>query len=277
MVFIMKTGRWKKVHPKAHKGEKAMQQIADLFGLEGKRAVVTGASGGIGAVIAKRLASAGAHVVVHFRSKPDEAQTVVADIKATGGSAEALRADLTDKLSVTALMEKAGPVDILINNAGAYPNAGCLEMSEDDWRHMYAANVDTVMLCSQAAARQMVENGGGVILNIGSIAGFAPGPDHSHYNSAKAAVAMYGRSIAQELGPDSIRVNTISPGLIYREGLEEAWPDGLERWLQQAPLGEVGQAEDVANACLFLASDAARHITGIDMLVDCGMSATALY
>lgn len=254
-----------------------MQNFDSLLSLKGKRAVVTGASAGIGAVIAAKLASAGAHVIVHFRSKPDKAQTVVADIKAAGGSAEALRADLTDKLAVTAMIEKAGPVDILINNAGAYPNATCLDMTEDEWRHMYAANVDTVMLCSQAAGKQMQASCGGVIINIGSIAGFAPGPAHSHYNSAKAAVNMYARSMAQELGPDGIRVNTVSPGLIYRDGLEDAWPEGLKRWNERAPLREVGQAEDVANACLFLASDSAKHITGIDMLVDCGMSAAPLY
>jgi len=254
-----------------------MQDFNDLLSLKGKRAVVTGASAGIGAVIAARLASAGAHVIVHFRSKPDEAQTVVTAIKSAGGSAEAQHANLTDKQSVTALMEKAGPVDILVNNAGAYPNATCLDMHEDEWRHMYAANVDTVMLCSQAAGKQMQAGGGGVILNIGSIAGHAPGPDHSHYNSAKAAVSMYARSMAQELGPDGIRVNIVSPGLIYRDGLEDAWPDGLKRWNERSPLREVGQAEDVANACLFLASDAAKHITGIDMLVDCGMSAAPLY
>ncbi|HZD53862.1 MAG TPA: SDR family oxidoreductase, partial [Woeseiaceae bacterium] len=152
-----------------------------------------------------------------------------------------------------------------------------LEMSDEEWRTMYRSNADTAFLSLQAEAREMKAAGGGAIVNIASIAALSPGPAHAHYNSAKAAVVMLTRSAAQELGRYNIRVNAVSPGLIARPGIEQQWPDGVARWLATAPLGRLGQPEDVADACLFLASPAARWITGHNLVVDGGMLSSAIY
>ena len=123
----------------------------------------------------------------------------------------------------------------------------------------------------------MRERGGGAIVNVGSILGTNPALDHSHYNSAKAAVLAFTRSAAQELGPFGIRVNSVSPGLIHKDGIERDWPEGVERWLGKVPLGRLGEPEDIADACLFLASPAARWISGQNLAVDGGVLATRIY
>ncbi len=123
----------------------------------------------------------------------------------------------------------------------------------------------------------MKESGGGAIVNMGSTSALNPGTDHSHYNSAKAAVVMLTRSAAQELGQYNIRVNAVSPGLIARPGIEEQWPDGVARWQNQSPLGRMGEPEDVADACLFLASPAARWISGQNLVLDGGILSSMIY
>ena len=135
-------------------------------------------------------------------------------------------------------------------------------MTEKEWREMFQANSDAVFYCTQKAAQLMKAAGGGSIINIASISGSIPGPHHSHYNSSKAAVIMFTRSAAQELGPYNIRVNSISPGLINRPGLDQDWPEGVAAWRNKAPLTRLGEPADVADACLFLAGDSARWITG---------------
>lgn len=253
----------------------------ELLDLSDKVAIVTGASQGIGACIARRFADAGAKVVVHFRSRADLAAEVVNAIVGEGGTAVAVQAELAATAGVDDLIAQTlqayGALDIAINNAGEFPNRPLLDMSESEWRDMYRSNVETAFLCTQAAARHMQQNGGGAIVNLGSIAGLSPGPDHSHYNSAKAAVLMLTRSAAQELGRYNIRVNAVSPGLIARPGIEEQWPDGVARWLSRAPLPRLGQPDDVADACLFLASPAARWITGHNLVVDGGIMSSQIY
>jgi glucose 1-dehydrogenase/3-oxoacyl-[acyl-carrier protein] reductase len=253
----------------------------DLLDLSGKVAIVTGASQGIGAAIARRFAEAGARVVVHYRSREDAAREVVNTISGAGGAAVAVQAELATGAGANALIAATkrsfGSLDIAVNNAGSFPNRSLLEMSEAEWRDLYRSNVETAFLCTQAAARHMQQTGGGAIVNLGSIAALSPGPDHSHYNSAKAAILMLTRSAAQELGRYGIRVNSVSPGLIERPGLEAVWPDGVRRWRSQAPLGRLGQPEDVADACLFLASAAARWITGHNLVVDGGIMASQIY
>jgi NAD(P)-dependent dehydrogenase (short-subunit alcohol dehydrogenase family) len=254
----------------------------DLLDLTGRVAVVTGASQGIGAGIASRFAAAGARVVVHYRSGADTAGAVVDAIGAAGGSSVAIAAELTDEGEVDALFrqarERLGPVDILVNNAGQnFPLHPVLGMDLGEWRTMMRDNTEPMFLCTRAAAAEMRERGGGSIVNIGSISATNPATDHSHYNSAKAAVLAFTRSCAQELGPFGIRVNAVSPGLIRKAGIEDAWPDGVERWLSRAPLGRLGEAEDVADACLFLASPAARWITGHNLVVDGGVLSTRIY
>lgn len=243
--------------------------------------VVTGASHGIGAVIARAFAVAGARVVVHYRSGRDSAEALVDEIVAGGGIAVALSADLAKESEVETLFTQTtdayGAVDVLINNAGNYPNARLLETSQEQWRQMYADNVESTFLCTKAAGLAMKDAGGGSIINISSISGLQPGPDHSHYNSAKAAVLMFTRSAAEELGQYKIRVNAVAPGVVYRPDLEEMWPEGVKRYREAAPLGCEVQPEDVANACLFLASDKAARITGAILPVDSGVLSAKVF
>ena len=252
--------------------------VARLLDLTGKTALVTGAGRGIGAAIARRLAEAGAAVVVNYRASAAGAEALAQEIRDAGGTATARQADVTRRAQVEHLMAATvsahGELDILVNNAGIYPVSTLIEMSEEEWDAVVDANLKSVHLCTQAAAARMIERGeGGAVVNIASIEGHAPAPMHAHYDAAKAGVIMHTRSAAQELGPHGIRVNAVSPGLIRAPGLEEAWPEGVERWLAAAPLGRMGEAVEVADACLFLASPAAAWITGAVLPVDGGVLA----
>jgi NAD(P)-dependent dehydrogenase (short-subunit alcohol dehydrogenase family) len=254
----------------------------DLLDLTGRVAIVTGASQGIGAGIAKRFATTGARVVVHYRRDRQAAKHVAAAIMSAGGTAVAISAKLDSEAGVRHLFAEAddrlGPVDILINNAGQnFPLHPLADISLDEWRAMFRDNLESMFLCTQAAAAVMRERGGGAIVNIGSISASNPASDHSHYNSAKAAVLAFTRSCAQEFGPSGIRVNSVSPGLIHKAGIEKAWPEGVERWLGKVPLGRLGQPDDIADACLLLASPAARWITGHNLVVDGGILSTRIY
>ena len=165
-----------------------------------------------------------------------------------------------------------GALDVLINNAGSYPFSPLVEVSDIEWDQVVASNLRSVHLCTQAAARAMIAQGRpGAIVNIASIEAENPAPHHSHYVAAKAAVVMYTRSAAQELGRQGIRVNCVSPGLIWREGLDRDWPEGVNAYLRAVPLGRLGYPDDVADTCLFLASPAARWITGANLVLDGGV------
>jgi NAD(P)-dependent dehydrogenase (short-subunit alcohol dehydrogenase family) len=243
--------------------------------------IVTGGNQGIGAAISTAFADRGAQTVVHYRSNLEAADAVVARIREKGDEAIALPGHLDRDDDVGELFSQAeknyGPVDVLINNAGSFPNSLLLDISQEQWRQMYSDNVETTFLCSKAAAQSMKRSGGGVIINIASISALNPGPDHAHYNSAKAAVIMFTRSAAQELGPHKIRVNAVAPGLVDRPGLEQHWPDGVRRYRQASPLSCVVQPQDVANACVFLASDDAARITGVTLPVDSGVTSAPIY
>lgn len=244
--------------------------------------LVTGAGGGIGAGIARRFAQAGAALVVHYRTNVAGARAVADEIVSAGGRAVAIQADVTQRADVERLVQQAvtalGRLDVLVNNAGIYPLSPLVEMTEADWDAVMNANLRSVFLCTQAAARQMIaQRTGGVILNIASIEGENAAPMHSHYNAAKAGVLMYTEAAAHELGPHGIRVNAVSPGLIWREGIEQAWPDGVQRWKRAAPLARLGMPEDVADACLFLASPGARWITGANLRVDGGVMTKQIF
>ena len=253
-----------------------------LLDFRGKVVLVTGAGSGIGTGIALRFAQAGAAVVVHFRTSDTGARVVTEAIQGLGARALAVQADVRQKSDVDALIARAvqelGRLDVLVNNAGTDPLAPLLEMTEAQWDEVFDTNLRSVFLCTQSAAAQMIRQGeGGAIVNIATIEAENPARWHSHYDAAKAGVVMYTRSAARELGPHGIRVNSVSPGVIWQEGIEEAWPDGVTRYLKAAPLGRLGSFEDVADACLFLASPAARWITGANLVVDGGVMTNTVY
>ncbi|GMR23503.1 MAG: SDR family NAD(P)-dependent oxidoreductase [Acidobacteriota bacterium] len=255
----------------------SLPAVSELLNFTGSVVVVTGASKGIGRGIAERFATAGAAVAVHYRSGKAEAEALAASCE----RAIAVGGDLCDPDAVAQLFgevaNELGPVDVLVNNAGIYPMHSILDAPVDEWQKVMDANVRTTHLCTQRAARSMKDREtGGAIVNVASIEGLRPAPLHSHYNAAKGGVLMYTQSAALELGAYGIRVNAVSPGLIWREGIERAWPDGVERFEERAPLKRLGRPEDIADACLFLASKGARWITGANLVVDGGvLTATA--
>ena len=248
--------------------------------LEGRFALVTGASGGVGRGIALRFAEEGAAgVVLHCRTAVDAAGEVADRVRELGARAVVLQADLTDEDACCGLVREAaewsgGRLTALVNNAGVQPTQPLPGMTAADWRTVVDTNLTSVFACTQAAAEVMREHGvGGTVTHIASIEASAPAALHAHYSASKAAVVMHARSAALEYGPYGIRVNTVSPGLIDREGLEEAWPDGVRRWREAAPTGRLGRPEDVGDACVFLASRLASWVTGHDLVVDGGVLA----
>ena len=251
------------------------------FDLSDRAAIVTGASRRIGASIARAFALAGVKVAVHYRSGRDRALKVVESITELGGIALPVQADLTDEDEVVRLMDNVqqvlGGIDILVNNVGMFPNQSIRQMTIEEWREMYRTNVETAFLCVRIAVPYLELSKSPSIINIASISALSPGPDHSHYNSSKAALVSFSASAAQELGPKRVRVNCISPGLIWREGIEEDWPDGVERWMSKVPLGRLGLPDDIANGCLFLASSASAWITGQNLIIDGGILSTSIY
>jgi NAD(P)-dependent dehydrogenase (short-subunit alcohol dehydrogenase family) len=247
---------------------------SDLLNFSTKKVLVTGAGQGLGAGIARRFSEAGADVAVNYHTSEDAAETLVADLVGSGNEAVAIRADVTSSDQASALVneasEKLGGLDVLINNAGSFPLASVMDMTPEEWDEVLKANLYSVFNCTRAAAAQMKDSGGAIV-NIASIEGEAPAAMHSHYSVAKSGVIMHTKASAQELGQFGIRVNCVSPGLMWREGIEEQWPDGVDRWESAAPLTRLGRPEDVADACLFLSSPAARWITGINIVVDGGV------
>lgn len=244
--------------------------------LTGQVALVTGAGGGIGRAIALRFAEEGAAVALHHRTRGVE--DAVARVREAGGRAIALRADLRAEEACARLVREAaewggGRLTALVNNAGVQPTRALPGMTLAQWREVVDTNLSSVFACTQAAARVMGEAGGGSVTHIASVEAGRPAALHAHYCAAKAAVVMHARSAALEYGPHGIRVNTVSPGLIARDGLEEDWPDGVRRWREAAPTGRLGRPEDIGDACVFLASSLASWITGHDLVVDGGVSA----
>jgi NAD(P)-dependent dehydrogenase (short-subunit alcohol dehydrogenase family) len=256
--------------------------VKNLLDLSGKVALVTGSGRGIGAAIARRLAEAGADVVVHYQHSEAGAAQVARDICSLGRRCLALQADLTQEMQAEQLVKETaaslGHLDILVNNAGVYPTHPFIEMRLADWQQVVDATLTSAFLCTRAAVRAMIQQGeGGVVINISSIEAANPAAGHAHYGAAKAGMEQFSRTIAGELGAHGIRVNSVSPGLIWSPDLEKNWPQGVQRWMAKAPLGRLGQPEDVADACLFLASPAARWISGANLLVDGGVMTCQVY
>lgn len=244
--------------------------------LEGKVAVVTGASKGIGAEIARHLASEGAAVVVNYASSKSGADKVVADITAKGGKAVAVKADVANPADIKTLFTETkrvfGRVDVLVNNAGVYEFAPLDEITPEHFHRQYNLNVLGLLLTTQEAVRHFGTNGGSVI-NIGSVAGDVAPPLASAYSGTKAAVDAITKSLAKELGPKGVRVNTVNPGMVETEGThaqgitESEWRKQIEA---QTPLGRIGRPGDIAPAVTFLASDDAKWITAETLYISGG-------
>ena len=245
--------------------------------LNGKVAVVTGASKGIGAGIAKQLAAEGAAVVVNYASSKSDADKVVDEIAKAGGKAVAVQASVAKKAEIERLFaaaEKAfGKIDILINNAGVYEFAPIEEVTEQQFHRMFDTNVLGIILATQEALKHFNANGGSII-NISSLASSLTPPTAMVYNATKGAVDAITRALAKELGLRKIRVNSINPGMVITEGVvtggfhESEFRTALE---SQTPLGRIGQTDDISPAAVFFASDDSKWVTGETLLIAGGL------
>jgi len=258
-----------------------------LFDLTGKVAIVTGGSRGIGRGIALHLAEAGAKVVVNYhdpgelelgRNNVADATEVLETITAAGGEAIAIEADVSSQPDVERLVAETvrayGALDILVNNAGICPFHDFLDMPLDLWQQVMDVNLTGVFLCSQVAARQMVEQRrGGRIISISSISASVGGARQTHYTPTKAGVHSLMQSLAIVIGPHGITCNSVAPGAVATDINKEdfAEPGKLDHQNSRIPLGRPGAPDDIAGPVVFLASDAARYVNGASLLVDGGM------
>ncbi len=244
--------------------------------LEGKVAIVTGASRGIGRAIAETLAAEGATVVVNYQSNAAAAAAVVAGIRARGGQALAVAADVSDLAAaeglIRAALEAYDHIDIVVNNAGTTRDTLLLSMKEEQWDVVIDTNLKSVFNVCKAAARPMLRRKkGGRIINISSVAGIVGQPGQTNYAASKAGIIGFSKSLAKELGSRAITVNVVAPGFVPTDltaGLPE---DLVKQTLAYIPLGRWGEAQEVAHAVAFLASDRAAYITGEVLRVDGGI------
>jgi 3-oxoacyl-[acyl-carrier protein] reductase len=240
--------------------------VSTFCTLEGRLALVTGGSRGIGRAIAVELANAGAQVVVGYRSGADEAGQVAAEI---GG--RAVQADVSDREQAARLVEEAGEIDILVNNAGLTRDGLIVRMSDEDWRTVIDTNLGGVFATCRAAARGMMKRRSGAIVNLSSVVGVHGNPGQTNYAASKAGIIGFTKALARELATRNVRANAIAPGYI-ETGLTEVLPDGVrDALLASTPLGRLGVPSDVAGAVRFLCSDEASFITGEVVLVDGGL------
>jgi 3-oxoacyl-[acyl-carrier protein] reductase len=240
---------------------------SDVFcSLEGKTALVTGGSRGIGRAIAVEFARAGADVVVGYRSGTEEAESVATEI---GG--RAVQADVADPEQAKALVEEAGEIAILVNNAGLTRDGVLARMTDADWRDVIETNMSSVFYTCRAASRGMMKRRGGAIVNISSIVGLRGNWGQTNYSASKAGIIGFTKSLARELGSRGVRANVIAPGYVKTRLTDELPEEARGAMLDNTPLGRLGDPEDVAGAVRFLCSDEASFITGEVLLVDGGL------
>jgi NAD(P)-dependent dehydrogenase (short-subunit alcohol dehydrogenase family) len=225
----------------------------DAFRLDGKRAVVTGGGRGIGAAVAAALREAGADVVIASRS-------------------EGVLTDVTDVASVRAMVAEVGPIDVLVNNAGVCYHRPALEVPDEEWRSVWEVNVDGVWNCSRVVGEQMIERGGGVIVNIGSISAMIVNRPQWQpaYNASKAAVHQLTKSLAAEWAPHHVRVNALAPGYVKTEMAPVDDPRFKPLWIDDPPMGRYALPEELGPSVVYLASDASSFMTGSVLVVDGG-------
>lgn len=254
--------------------------------LRGQKALVTGANSGIGAGIARALGGAGAAVVVNYVSRPEDAARVADDIRANGVDALTIRADVSREAEVEAMFAETeavwGGIDILVNNAGLQRDAAFSEMTLEQWNTVLGVNLTGMFLCARAATRAMIRRGirpevsraAGKIICVSSVHEVIPWAGHVNYAASKGGVGMFMKSLAQELAPHGIRVNSVAPGAIMTPINREAWqtPEALAALLRLIPSGRIGLPEDIGKVVAFLASDDADYIHGQTIYVDGGMT-----
>ena len=240
--------------------------MAEFASLEGKAALVTGASRGIGRAIAAELARAGASVVVGYRSGADDAGALAQEI---GG--RAIQADVAAPDEARRLVEEAGDLDILVNNAGVTRDGVLARMSDDDWRAVLETNLSSVFYTCRAVSRGMMKRRAGAIVNVSSIVGVHGNWGQSNYAASKAGIIGFTKSLAQELGSRGVRANVVAPGYIKTQLTDVIPEEARAKMLDLTPLARLGDPEDVAGAVRFLCSDEASFITGEVLLVDGGL------
>ena len=240
--------------------------MPDFASLEGKTALVTGGSRGIGAAIARELATAGANVVVGYRSGKDGAEAIASE---TGG--RALQADVSNVDDAKRLVDEAGDVDVLVNNAGITRDGVLARMTDDDWRSVLETNLSSTFYTCRAVARGMMKRRAGSIINLSSIVGLHGNWGQTNYAASKGGIVAFTKSLAQELGSRGIRANVVAPGYIKTQLTDAIPEEAQQQMLGLTPLGRFGDPEDVARAVRFLASDDAAFITGEVMVVGGGL------
>ena len=241
-------------------------ESAGFCSLEGKTALVTGASRGIGRAIASELARAGASVVLSYLSAADEAEQLATEI---GG--RAVRADVSDSASALALVEDAGELDVLVNNAGVTRDGLLVRMSDDDWSTVIDTNLASVFYTCRAAVRGMMKRRAGSIVNVSSIVGLHGNWGQTNYAASKAGIIGFTKALARELGSRNVRANVVVPGYVKTRLTDVLPEEATGAMLENTPLGRLGDPEDVAGAVRFLSSAEASFVTGAVLLVDGGL------
>lgn len=243
--------------------------------LEGKTALITGASRGIGRGIAKVFAAQGANVAFTYLSSVEKGQALEAELAAEGIKAKGYRSDAADFDQAQTLADEVvkdfGQVDILINNAGITRDGLLMRMGKDQWDAVIKANLDSVFNLTKGIQRYMLKQRSGSIINMSSVVGIKGNAGQANYAASKAGIIGFTKSVAIELGSRGIRCNAVAPGFIATEMTESLDPKVLEGWLESIPLKRAGSVEDIANACLFLGSDLSSYVTGQVLSVNGGM------
>jgi 3-oxoacyl-[acyl-carrier protein] reductase len=243
--------------------------------LEGKAALVTGASRGIGREIALELARQGANVAVNFSGSEAKANEVVDEIKALGRDAVAIKCDVSNTQEVTEMVkvsiDRFGKLDILINNAGITRDNLLMRMKEEEWDDVINTNLKGVFLCTKAVTRQMMKQRVGRIINIASVVGVSGNPGQANYVAAKAGVIGLTKTTAKELASRNITVNAVAPGFITTDMTDKLSEEVKAEMLKQIPLARLGEAKDIAKITAFIASDDSSYITGQTFHVNGGM------
>ena len=240
--------------------------MPEFASLEGKTALVTGGSRGIGAAVARELALAGATVVVGYRSGAAEAEAIASEI---GG--RAVQADVSNVDDAKRLVAEAGDLDVLVNNAGITRDGVLARMSDDDWRSVLETNLSSVFYTCRAVSRGMMKRRGGSIVNLSSIVGLHGNWGQSNYAASKGGIVAFTKSLAQELGSRGVRANVVAPGYIKTQLTDAIPEEAQQQMLGLTPLGRFGEPEDVARAVRFLSSDDASFITGEVVVVGGGL------